>query len=234
MHHICFHVRKTQERESKGQNTIFSMQLTHSLQCGGFQSCTCADGHWLVGENSGCLFLKSEKKKTPSERVVRHAQVWWWHNSEGLVLERARPGAWAFFHVPVALCCLDPALFVCFFLPGLFLKAVSREYITSFTIEDHLSKWWMLFCWACLPWSSPFPLLLIPSSWWQWTPAPLTLVWTRSSYTPSHLRGVCGFIYDTMTFNCANFPLYYFIIKALLSLPIKSCSPLDIHKMGYV
>lgn len=65
---------KTQERESKGQTTIFfhAASLTHSLQGGGFQSCTCADGHWLVGGNSGCLFLKIEKKKTPSEWVVIH------------------------------------------------------------------------------------------------------------------------------------------------------------------
>lgn len=76
MHHICFHVRKWKnpgERKQGANHYIFhAASLTHSLQCGGFQSCTCADGHWLVGENSGCLFLKIEKKKTPSEWVVTH------------------------------------------------------------------------------------------------------------------------------------------------------------------
>jgi hypothetical protein len=61
----------TQERESKGQTLYFhAASLTHSLQCGGFQSCTCADGHWLLGENSGCLFLKIEKKKQGVKQYV--------------------------------------------------------------------------------------------------------------------------------------------------------------------
>lgn len=54
----------TQERESKGQNTRCPCSFSYTFTAAwGFQSCTCADGHWLLGENSGCLFLKSEKKK---------------------------------------------------------------------------------------------------------------------------------------------------------------------------
>lgn len=61
-------MRKRKQWVKKRYTTVFHAAfLTHSLQFGGFQSCTCADGHWLVGENSGCLFLRIEKKKIPNE-----------------------------------------------------------------------------------------------------------------------------------------------------------------------
>lgn len=52
-----------------------SCSFSYTFTAGIFQSCTCADGHWLVGENSGCLFLKIEKKKTPSEWLYTCAHM---------------------------------------------------------------------------------------------------------------------------------------------------------------
>lgn len=76
----------TQERESKGQNTRCPCSVSYTFTAAwGFQSCTCADGHWLLGENSGCLFLKSEKKK---QGVKQHG-----HNyGESTIQEVPGPG----------------------------------------------------------------------------------------------------------------------------------------------
>lgn len=174
---------KTQERESKGQTTVFhAASLTHSLQCGSFQSCTCADGQWLVGENSGCLFLKIEKKKTPSEWVVIYVYRYGDYTTQVVPGPGTRsslapeppsrpsppPGPVSSLHrLAVSYCQAHfwkPHQWSAFLLP---CGTSSIQVVDAFSaVSVYLSQ------------ISSFSLLLTSPlySWGQWTPTPLTLM----------------------------------------------------------
>lgn len=176
MHHICFHVRKWKNPGERKQGAnhyiVHAASLTHSLQCGGFQSCTCADGHWLVGENSGCLFLKIEKKKTPSEWVVIRVYRYSDHTTQVMPGPGLGPSM-----APESFSMSSPpprvplALAGCLLLPDSFLKATSVECILSFTLWDHLfpSSRGLLCCVSVCPksalslhsWRPPFLLVAV-------------------------------------------------------------------------
>lgn len=238
MHHICFHVRKWKnpgERKQGANHYIFHAAfLTHSLQCGGFQSCTCADGHWLVGENSGCLFLKIEKKKTPSEWVVIHVYRYSDHTTQVVPGSGPEP---SLAPQPFSMSSPPPCVFLAlagyFLLPGSFLKATSVECILSSTLWDHLFPSGR--CFFCHVSFCPKSALSLHS--WH-LPFFLMAMGSTSTHTDAGwifplttllLKDVHGFMSYTVNFNCiANFPSYY------VSLPIKSHLSLDPPKMEYI
>lgn len=167
----CQKVEKPRREKARGKPLYFhAASLTHSLQCGGFQSCTCADGHWLVGENSGCLFLRIEKKKIPSEWVVTHV------HRDGNHTAQAVPGrgqgrtclpSLSLGH-STSKSCIFLVLSSCVLLPGPILKVTSAECILSFTWWDHLfSSGRCFFSFFCRVYVSPklalFPPILIHS-----------------------------------------------------------------------
>lgn len=239
MHHICFHVRKWKNPGERKQGAnhyiVHAASLTHSLQCGGFQSCTCADGHWLVGENSGCLFLKIEKKKTPSEWVVIH--VYRYSDPTTQVVPGLGPGpclAPEPFSMSSPTPCVSLALAVSycqahFWKPHQWSAFFLLPYGTiSFQVAGAFSAVCLSVQNQFFPSAPDIPL----SSSWQWAPSPLTPMQAESPWPSPLLKGVRGFMSYIVNFICiVNFPSFYVIIKALLSLPIKLHLSLGPHRV---
>lgn len=186
MHHICFRVRKWKNPGERKQGAnhyiLHAASLTHSLQCGGFQSCTCADGHWLVGENSGCLFLKIEKKKTPSEWVVIHVHRYGDYTTQVVPGPGAGPGLTS---EPFCTSSPPPHPISSLHCQAHFWKPQQWSAFFLFpcgTITFQVADAFSAVCVSVPNWLFPSTLYISLSSWWQWAPPPLTLMYSESSH----------------------------------------------------
>lgn len=198
-------MEKPRREKARANHSIFhAASLTHSLQCGGFQSCTCADGHWLVGENSGCLCLKTEKKKTPVSK--------WLH----MCIDRAVPGHGTrpgLAPEPSSTWSPPWGLVCCSLVIGSWLEATAVECIPSLTLWKYFRMTDAFLQWGCMClsyWGSVPPLLtdFIPGG----NGLNFTQHWYKLSlpmYHPSYRKfkidiWLCGF-----SLHCSFSSLWY-------------------------